>query len=301
MACRSTAIVFAVSLALAALARAEPADHASEPDASTCDRARFGVVLDVGHTAESPGALGARNVWEYEFNLRLASLIEQSLVAAGFAETTLLITGGAARASLGARVAAANKLAPDLFLSIHHDAVPDSFLENWHYDGQPAHFSDRFHGHSLFVSTENPDFKASLAFAHLLGRQLKDRALQYTPHYTRAFMGRNRHELLDAEVGVYRYDLLVVLRSTAMPAVLLEAGSIVNRDEEREMAGAERPALTSAAVVDAVAQFCAARAHPRIARTAAVTQAADKPSGAEAAKPSRSKSVWSSVLKLFKQ
>jgi len=37
-------------------------------------------------------------------------------------------------------------------------------------------------------------------------------------------MGRYRHPLLNKEAGVYGYDQLVVLRSTRMPAVLLEAG-----------------------------------------------------------------------------
>jgi hypothetical protein len=32
-------------------------------------------------------------------------------------------------------------------------------------------------------------------------------------------MGRYRRELADAEVGVYRYDQLIVLRMTRMPAV----------------------------------------------------------------------------------
>ena len=56
------------------------------------------------------------------------------------------------------------------------------------------------------------------------------------------------------------YDELIVLRMTRMPALLLEAGSIVNRQEELELATPERVALTSAAVAAAVQDFCAA--HP---------------------------------------
>ena len=44
-----------------------------------------------------------------------------------------------------------------------------------------------------------------------------------------------------------------------MPAVLLEAGSIINREEELRMGSAEHQSLISAAVVDAVESFCAAR------------------------------------------
>jgi hypothetical protein len=55
-----------------------------------------------------------------------------------------------------------------------------------------------------------------------------------------------------------------------MPAVLLEAGSIINRDEEVALSGPERQSLVSAAVVDAVDGFCAVRRprRPDIARAA---------------------------------
>jgi N-acetylmuramoyl-L-alanine amidase len=72
-------------------------------------------------------------------------------------------------------------------------------------------------------------------------------------------MGRYRRELVDAEVGVYRYDQLIVLQMTRMPAVPLEAGSIINRDEELLMASPAHQALISDAVTEAVEQFCAAR------------------------------------------
>jgi N-acetylmuramoyl-L-alanine amidase len=91
---------------------------------------------------------------------------------------------------------------------------------------------------------------------------LQARGLHYTPHYTLALMGHRRRELLDAEAGVYRYDQLIVLRQTRMPALLLEAGSIVNRQEEVELGTPERRALTSAAVLAAVDEFCTARSHP---------------------------------------
>jgi hypothetical protein len=48
-----------------------------------------------------------------------------------------------------------------------------------------------------------------------------------------------------------------------MPAVLLEAGSIVNRTEELELATPERRNLIGAATVAAVEQFCATRAEKK--------------------------------------
>src|SRR5690349_9006105 len=170
-----------------------------------------------------------------------------------------MVSEGRANPSLYARVARANDLSANLLLSIHHDSVPDRFIEKWEYNGKPETFSDRFKGHSIFVSDDNRDPKDSLLFGSMLGQQLKARGLQYTPHYTESFMGRWRRTLLDADAGVYRYDTLFVLKETQMPAVLLEAGSIVNRDEELAMGSPERQQLISAAVVDAVDSFCAAQ------------------------------------------
>jgi N-acetylmuramoyl-L-alanine amidase len=100
-------------------------------------------------------------------------------------------------------------------------------------------------------------------------RFLESRGLHYTPHYTLALMGHRRRVLVDADAGVYRYDQLIVLRETKMPAVLLEAGSIVNRQEELELGTQERRSAMSAAVAAAVAEFCAARARPASARASA--------------------------------
>jgi N-acetylmuramoyl-L-alanine amidase len=218
-------------------------------------------VLDVGHTAQSPGAKSARGADEYDFNLRLAKQVDQALRDAGFAKTVLMVTEGPGVRSMYVRVARANELGADLLLSIHHDSVPNSFLEKWDYGGKPETFSDRFKGHSIFVSDDNADPKDSLLFGSMLGQQLKTRGLQYTPHYTESLMGRWRRTLLDADAGVYRYDTLFVLKKTNMPAALLEAGSIANRDEELLLATPERQQLISAAVVDAVDSFCAAQSH----------------------------------------
>jgi N-acetylmuramoyl-L-alanine amidase len=227
-----------------------------KPVASACEPSKFRIVLDVGHTAESEGAISARNVAEFVFNLRLARRIAEKLKAEGFPETKLLLTEGKARPSLAKRVAAANDLHAHLFLSVHHDSVPNSLLENWEFEGKKSHFSDRFSGYSVFVSRDNPDFKTSLSFAELVAKEMKAEGLQYARQYTLAIMGRYQHPLLNKETGVYSYDQLVVLKSTRMPAVLLEAGSIINRDEELKMESPERRDIISSAVAAAAKEFC---------------------------------------------
>ena len=241
---------------LAALSPAGLPFAAFKPVATKCEPAKFRIVVDVGHTPESEGAISARNVAEFVFNRRLALKIEQKLKAEGFAETRLLVTEGKARASLVRRVAAANNLPADLFLSIHHDSVPDKLLEDWEFEGKKSYFSDRFSGYSVFVSRSNADFPTSLAFAELLAKEMKNQGLRYADQYTLPIMGRYRRPLLNKETGVYRYDELIVLRKTRMAAVLLEAGSIINRDEELKMDSADRRNVIASGVAAAVKEFC---------------------------------------------
>ena len=275
---RVEGLLIAATFICAALhpARAEPRD--------VCARATFRAVIDVGHTAESPGATSARGVPEFSFNLDLARRIERQLLATGFKRSVLLLTEGPSRKALAERIKRANALGPDLFLSIHHDSVPDQFLEKWEFDGVQRGFCDRFSGHSIFISYDNSDLPGSLLFARMLGSQLQKRGLKYTPHYTDRNMGHRQRLLVDPQTGVYRYDQLLVLRDTSMPAVLLEAGSIINREEELRMGSVEQQSLISAAVVDAVQSFCAARGArtpPEVAsRNGAVSKQAKAPAAA---------------------
>jgi N-acetylmuramoyl-L-alanine amidase len=253
--------------------RAEDSATQHAGDSGSCARSAFRVLIDVGHTATSPGADSARGVREYEFNLKLADVIALSLHEAGFDKSVRLITSGAKLPSLFQRAASANHLDANLFISIHHDSVPDNLNEVWQYEGKKNYYSDRFSGYAIFVSNDNADRDGSLAFGHSLGQELQKRGLHYTPHYTLPLMGRYRHELIDAEAGVYRYDHLFVLHSTTMPAVLLEAGSIVNRQEELELATPERRLTVAEAVTAAVEDFCASRGQTVAGRLPARNQA----------------------------
>jgi N-acetylmuramoyl-L-alanine amidase len=240
-------------------AAAQPANVRPRAVAQHCDPARFRVIVDVGHTPESPGAISARGVDEYTFNLALAKVIDGKLRDAGFNQAHLLMANGEPIPSLVRRVAQANAMSADLLVSIHHDSVPEAFKAMWEFGGVQRPYSDRFRGHSIFVSADNADYQGSLSFAKMLGMQLKARGLQYTPHYKEGFMGARQRRLVDQEAGVYRYDQLLILRTARMPSVLLEAGSIVHRDEEEEMGTDARKALIADAVTEAVQRFCAVR------------------------------------------
>ena len=224
----------------------------------TCKRGSFKLLIDVGHTPDDPGANSAHGNPEYGFNLSLASVAMESLVEAGFRQTTLLLAKGQKYEQLAQRVAIANRVAPHLLLSIHHDSVPPVYLRKWEFAGVERSYSDKFSGHSLFVSHKNRFYRQSVDFAKLLGRELASAKLRYNPQHAEDIAGA-RHPLIDAELGVYRYDNLVVLRDVRVPAVLFEAGSIINRQEELVLRTPERQAVLAKAMTRAVVEFCNSR------------------------------------------
>jgi N-acetylmuramoyl-L-alanine amidase len=90
------------------------------------------IVLDPGHGGFFPGTIGVGGLTEKEVNLGVALELRALLVAGG-AEVTmtretdrdfLSPADSSLRADLAARVAIANGAAPDLFVSVHHNADP---------------------------------------------------------------------------------------------------------------------------------------------------------------------------------
>jgi N-acetylmuramoyl-L-alanine amidase len=223
-----------------------------------CQRDDFKIAIDVGHTPEASGALSARGRTEYEFNLRLAKTIADTFRGAGFANVFLILMRGEGRSQLLERSAQASSLKADLFLSIHHDDVQPIYYGEWTYNGQKYHFSDRYAGYSIFVSNRNQFPDQSVEFAKLLVAELQKRGMTFTTHHAENIRGERR-QIVDNERGVYRYDQLMVLKNTKAPAVLLEAGVIVNREEESTLSSPERQKLISEAALSATIRFCGER------------------------------------------
>jgi N-acetylmuramoyl-L-alanine amidase len=217
--------------------------------AQTCS-----VAVDVGHTAASPGATSARGVPEFQFNLALSSALQISLAAKGC--QSMLINEAGALATLRERTAQAGDAA--LFVSIHHDSVQPHYLQTWAFDGADRRYSDRFSGYSLFVSRDNPFPGKSLQCASAIGAALQ--AGGYRPSYYHAepIAGENR-PFADRVNGVHFYDQLVVLHTAKQPAVLIEAGVIVNREAEQMLAMPQTRERIAQAIAAGIAACLAGR------------------------------------------
>jgi N-acetylmuramoyl-L-alanine amidase len=223
-------------------------------EADTVCKNKFATVIDVGHDGRQFGALSARGRREFEFNLALAQKVKETLVGRGLASTQLVVAEEGF-GSLKRRVQVANDANPSLLLSIHHDSVQPTYLVPWVYEGRELRYSDKFSGYSLFVSSRNRYLAQSLRFAILLADQLISRDLAFSSHHAEDIPGE-RHQLLDSSRGIYGYDNLIILHSTNAPAVLLEAGVIVNRTDELALATEARRTLLAEAIADAVLNYC---------------------------------------------
>ena len=178
------------------------------------------VAVDVGHHAAEPGVISVSGRAEFEYNRDLALAVKAELERAGL--QVRLIGERGDYVVLHQRTRDAQ--GADLFVSIHHDSVKERLLPE----------ADRFSGFSLFISKFNPQAAMSLACASSMGARLRASGFAPSRYHADPVLGEAR-PFADETNGVHYYDNLAVGRSAAMPAVLVEAGVIVNRAEEQRM------------------------------------------------------------------
>ena len=212
------------------------------------------VTLDIGHTPKAPGAISARGKPEYLFNRRLVYELAASLRRAGGIDVTILNQAGR-NISLGRRAATIHSLRTGILVSIHHDSVQPVYLRHWTYEGRADRFSNRYKGYSLFVSERPAHFRESESLALSIGRRLRRAGFKPSLHHAENIRGERR-ELIDRTDGLYRFDGLAVLRRARIPAVLVEAGIIVNQQEELELEDVGYRGRLVAAIRRGIRLFC---------------------------------------------
>lgn len=209
------------------------------------------VGLDVGHYRLKPGAISARGRAELFFNLDTATVVASVLKQAG--ATVILINGDGQVTGLAERTEIAAKENADCFISIHHDSVNDKYLRKWVHEGVERDYADNFRGYSVFASNKNARAGKSKELALSVGRALYDSGLRPTLHHAEPIQGENR-PLLDEKTGAYEFSDLVVLKSAPMPAILLECGVIIHREEELVVQRPDYQQVIAHAVVRALTE-----------------------------------------------
>ncbi len=197
------------------------------------------VAVDVGHYLEKPGVISASGVAEFEYNKALAGVVRDALAQAGMRVRMIGEKGDFAE--LDARPRAAR--GADLFVSIHHDSVQERYLP----------VAGKFAGFSLFVSRLNPKVKQSLACASAIGAAMRRAGFIPSRYHADPVLGEHR-PFADEENGVHYFDNLAVAKTATMPALLFEAGVIVNPEEDAKVSRPEVRAAIAAAIEQGVSR-----------------------------------------------
>ena len=248
---------FPVQSKMSQQSRAQSQDQKATEDVA-CVPESFKIALDVGHTPQAPGATSARGVKEYMFNQQLAKQMERKLVQGGFTNTTSSPREAPAGISSACASNEPTRLAPTYFCQFITTMFSRSTIRN---GNMAAHCE-------ITVISSKATRCLSLAtisiltgvsaFAKLVGRELKARGLPLKSLIMPKRLLVKTEKSCDLAAGVYRYDDLFVLKFSAAPAVLLEAGIIVNRNEELALSSPERRDQISGAVLAALKEFCGA-------------------------------------------
>ena len=191
---------------------------------------KFTVAIDVGHTKARHGATSSRGIGEYQFNREIAEVLFLKVINHKDLDGFVINPEGN-KIGLKDRTKMATDKQADLFISLHHDSVQEKYLSKWIYQNKSHHYSDLFSGYSIFISKKNIYTDKSYKFASILGDKLVNTGFTPTLHHAEKIKGENR-ELLNKKLGVYEFTDLIVLKTAAIPSVLLECGIIVNRKEE---------------------------------------------------------------------
>jgi len=196
------------------------------------------IVLDPGHGGKDPGALGVRGTEEKHVVIKVAHMLQQQLQAGG-RYRVVLTRGGDTFIPLRERVARAEDVRADLFLSIHADSHPDPGVRGASVYTISDEGSDR--EADALAARENRD--GDVAGMQLSGatdavaktlvsmaqRGTGNQSCRFADSIVRTF-GKNGIRLLPRS---HREAGFAVLTSPDIPAALVELGFLSNRYDEK--------------------------------------------------------------------
>jgi N-acetylmuramoyl-L-alanine amidase len=175
------------------------------------------ICLDPGHGGAETGAIGCSGKHESEINLAIALKLKEFLEKEG-AQVILTRLTDSVNPSLDERVKTATDSGADFLLSVHNNALPDG-RDPWKEHGTSAYW---YHPQSIeLAKTLNSALVTFLAFG---------------------------------DMGA-RYQNLALARPTAMPAVLVEVGFMINPDEYAKLIDSSVQAKAAEALCDGFLRY----------------------------------------------
>jgi N-acetylmuramoyl-L-alanine amidase len=222
------------------------------------------VVLDPGHGGIDPGAEHG-GITEADLMLRFARELKEALVRAG-GHTVVLTRDDDVFVSLDARIALAQSVGADLFVSLHADAVTEGVatgatvytLADEASDAAAAALAERHDRDTILagVDLRGQDDQVAAVLMDLARGQVAPR----TDRLAEAMVASLRDSGIRLHRIPRRAAAFSVLRAPDIPSVLLELGYLTSSVDRRRLGDPEWRERLAQALVEAIAVWAVADA-----------------------------------------
>jgi len=222
---------------------AEPTSPADEPPVEDFSdkpaNAKRVVVIDPGHGGVDPGATGVDGTYEKDLVLPLGKALRDALERTG-KYTVVMTRDTDIFLSLKARVAVARRSKADLFVSLHADSAPDSFVRGASVYTLSEKASDK-EAEALAKAENQSDVIAGVDLTNesdvvtsilidLAQRETKNNAVKFAQNLVPELQRAG-----DVTQKSHRFAGFRVLKAPDVPSVLIEVGYVSNRLDESVM------------------------------------------------------------------
>ena len=229
------------------------------PKAEAGDTGKITVVIDPGHGGIDGGAVGYHRAIEKDLVLSFAKLFEEKLRLAGPFDVKLTRDSDEF-VSLNQRLAFAQDVEADLFISIHADSLKQRDVRGSTVYTLSKKASDLL-SEQLAKSENSVDLVAGLSLpeeVEVVTDILADLTTRETKQFSRQFSGilvsnlQNRIKLIK---NPRRSASFEVLKAPEVPGVLFELGYLSNAEDEKLLRSPEWQAKVADALTRSVVTF----------------------------------------------